>query len=196
MRRRDPRLLVLTAVAAVVSVAFAATGDDGTYAAYSDHIVVSGAAAAGTWGPTIPAECDPGQYHEVVEGTPLDDVLEPGNGKQVILGYAGDDVIVGANGKDCIVGGIGDDSLDGNNGKDVLVGGPGGDVLRGANGPDSMYGGQGTDTCESGNGPRAPRQLRERRRLPAPEVHAVRIVTVPVRRVLRPGAGRRVRRRG
>lgn len=157
---------VVTFAGALGAGAVIAAGVGHTYASYSDVQVIHGSVSAGTWGPSIPAECaaaglafpTPGHVLYVPAGATTFDASSYKQGGPHDEGYlifANDlgDTITGSVHSDCIVGGAGNDVIDGGNGQDVLIGGAGDDVLRGHNGKDRLYGGSGDDACSGGNAP-------------------------------------------
>ena len=92
--------------------------------------------------PTTPAECTGMTFHNVITGTPGNDVIYGTHENDLIFGLGGDDVIYGEHGHDCIAGGIGNDRMYGSHGDDILVGGDGNDRGYGENNDDRLYGRQ------------------------------------------------------
>lgn len=165
-------VLALAAAFAGGAVITSSTGH--TFASFSDFQETPVKVGAGTWGPTIPAECSgmsfdsivyvgPGitsfsgtNKNELIFANNLGDTIDGGNGDDCIVGGTGNDTLSGGNGKDVILGGPGNDTINGDNAPDVgLYGGPGDDVINGDNGPDHVDGGIGNDTCNGGAAPDA-----------------------------------------
>ncbi len=94
---------------------------------------------------------------DVLNGTPLLDVIDGGAGDDQISGAAGDDIILGGIGRDTLNGGVGNDALFGEAQNDILDGGAGADQLSGGSGNDVLRidaddifvsGGTGVDTVQ------------------------------------------------
>lgn len=82
--------------------------------------------------PAVPADADPLDDRDTVDG---------GAGNDVILTGDDNDLITGGAGSDTIDGGIDDDTIDGGTEDDVITGGEGSDSLLGGEGADTIYGG-------------------------------------------------------
>jgi Ca2+-binding RTX toxin-like protein len=133
MRRRERGALAALAALGCFALGAALTSGGSTYAAFSDHDTLHGAAAAGTWEdplrPDPPAACGPvSDYSGIVYGTPGIDVIVGLGRRQIIMGLGGDDTLIGGLSGDCLVGGPGDDILYGGLGRDIVIGGPGTDL--------------------------------------------------------------------
>ena len=93
-------------------------------------------------GAVAPADPDP------TNGT---DVIDGGDGDDVIFGQDDDDTLSGGAGDDTIDGGIDDDEIHGGSGDDILIGGQGEDVVHGDAGDDIIAGGTGADQLFGGD---------------------------------------------
>lgn len=82
--------------------------------------------------PAVPADADPDDDRDTVDG---------GAGNDMILTGDDADVIAGGTGDDTIDGGIDDDIIDGGGDDDVIIGGEGSDSILGGAGSDTLYGG-------------------------------------------------------
>ncbi|MEQ3671057.1 Hint domain-containing protein, partial [Pseudophaeobacter sp.] len=82
--------------------------------------------------PAVPADADPLDDRDTVDG---------GAGNDVILTGDDNDLITGGAGSDTIDGGIDDDTIDGGSEDDLITGGEGSDSLMGGDGSDTIYGG-------------------------------------------------------
>ncbi|MEP4038891.1 Hint domain-containing protein [Pseudophaeobacter sp.] len=82
--------------------------------------------------PAVPADADPLDDRDTVDG---------GAGNDFILTGDDNDLITGGAGSDTIDGGIDDDTIDGGTEDDVITGGEGSDSLMGGAGADTIYGG-------------------------------------------------------
>ncbi|MFC4214950.1 Hint domain-containing protein [Pseudophaeobacter arcticus] len=82
--------------------------------------------------PVVPADADPLDDRDTVDG---------GAGNDVILTGDDNDLITGGAGSDTIDGGIDDDTIDGGTEDDLITGGEGSDSLIGGDGSDTIYGG-------------------------------------------------------
>ncbi len=82
--------------------------------------------------PAVPADADPLDDRDTVDG---------GAGNDFILTGDDNDLITGGAGSDTIDGGIDDDTIDGGTEDDVITGGEGSDSLMGGEGADTIYGG-------------------------------------------------------
>ncbi|MHC0052917.1 Hint domain-containing protein [Actibacterium sp. D379-3] len=80
----------------------------------------------------FPADTDPDNDKDYVDGGAGDDVIVTGDD---------DDVILGGTGNDTIDAGYDDDTVDGGDGDDYIVGGEGSDTIDGGAGNDTIYGG-------------------------------------------------------
>lgn len=89
---------------------------------------------------------------ENIQGSNYHDILVGDGIGNVIDGGGGDDWIIGGAGNDLISGGAGNDIIDGGAGEDVIAGGDGADIIS-LNGNDSASGGRGYDFfCITGKG--------------------------------------------
>ena len=82
--------------------------------------------------PVVPADVDPLNDRDTVDGGAGDDFILTGDDNDLITGGAGSDTIDG---------GIDDDTIDGGTEADVITGGEGSDSLIGGAGADTIYGG-------------------------------------------------------
>jgi Ca2+-binding RTX toxin-like protein len=82
--------------------------------------------------PAVPADADPADDMDTVDG---------GDGADLITTGDDDDVIMGGAGNDTIDGGLDDDLIDGGDDDDLIVGGEGADEVEGGAGNDTIYGG-------------------------------------------------------
>jgi Ca2+-binding RTX toxin-like protein len=82
--------------------------------------------------PFIPADPDPFNDRDVVDG---------GDGNDFIVTGDDNDSITGGRGNDTIDAGIDDDTVEGGDGDDLIVGNEGSDTLSGGDGNDTIYGG-------------------------------------------------------
>ncbi|TDK47424.1 Hint domain-containing protein [Antarcticimicrobium luteum] len=82
--------------------------------------------------PEVPADSDPYDDRDTVDG---------GAGNDTIITGDDNDVIYGGAGNDTIDGGLDDDQIDGGSGDDFIVGGEGADTIDGGEGNDTIYGG-------------------------------------------------------
>lgn len=82
--------------------------------------------------PAVPADADPDDDRDTVDG---------GAGNDMILTGDDADVISGGTGDDTIDGGIDDDTIDGGADDDEIIGGEGSDSILGGVGNDTIYGG-------------------------------------------------------
>lgn len=82
--------------------------------------------------PAIPADPDPFNDRDVVDG---------GDGDDVILTGDDEDIVTGGSGNDYIDGGLDRDFLDGGAGDDFIIGGEGSDNILAGDGNDTVYGG-------------------------------------------------------
>ena len=73
------------------------------------------------------------------------DVIDGGDGDDRLFGQDDDDTITGGAGNDYIDGGIDDDTLSGGDGDDIVLGGQGVDTIDGDAGDDILFGGFDTD---------------------------------------------------
>ena len=104
---------------------------------------------------------------EIVQGSPLDDLLIGDEGDNELRGRGGSDVLIGGagndrlegeasydetSGDDTLFGGAGDDGLRGGGGNDILIGGTGDDGFNGGEGADIIDGGEGNDLISYGYG--------------------------------------------
>lgn len=80
----------------------------------------------------FPADSDPYNDKDFVDG---------GDGDDTIITGDDDDVIIGGEGNDTIDAGFDDDTVDGGDGDDFIVGGEGSDTIDGGDGNDTIYGG-------------------------------------------------------
>ena len=80
----------------------------------------------------FPADADPDNDKDYVDG---------GAGNDTIITGDDDDVIFGGDGSDTIDAGYDDDTIDGGTGNDYIVGGEGSDTIDGGDGNDTIYGG-------------------------------------------------------
>ncbi len=93
-----------------------------------------------------------GAGDDMIEGTPLGDILTGGTGDDKIFGHEGDDEIDGGSDDDWLFGGDGANTIFGRAGSDVLYGGSGPDDLRGGEGVDFSYGEAGDDILRGAAG--------------------------------------------
>ena len=101
------------------------------------------------------AGCEPGSVEiveeppappmNIIDGTPLSDLLIGTDAPDRISGLASTDLLLGLGGDDELYGGDGADLIGGGAGDDLLEGGPGGDLLVGEAGADELRGGAGND---------------------------------------------------
>lgn len=84
--------------------------------------------------PAVPADPDPYDDRDTVDG---------GDGNDTILTGDDEDIIDGGRGDDTIDGGLDDDTIDGGQGNDFIIGGEGSDDIDGGMGDDTIYGGLG-----------------------------------------------------
>ncbi|MEP2715434.1 Hint domain-containing protein [Pseudophaeobacter sp.] len=82
--------------------------------------------------PFVPADPDPFNDRDTVDGGAGNDLISTGDDNDLIAGGAG---------MDTIDGGIDDDTIDGGTEDDLITGGEGSDVLLGGEGSDTIYGG-------------------------------------------------------
>jgi len=82
--------------------------------------------------PAAPADTDPENDRDTVEGGAGNDTITTGDDADLISGGAG---------RDSIDGGIDDDTIDGGTDADVIIGGEGSDSILGGTGADTIYGG-------------------------------------------------------
>ncbi|EBA17678.1 type I secretion target repeat protein [Roseobacter sp. SK209-2-6] len=82
--------------------------------------------------PPVPADADPDDDRDTVDG---------GEGNDMILTGDDADLITGGGGLDTIDGGIDDDTIDGGADDDLITGGEGSDSIVGGTGDDTIYGG-------------------------------------------------------
>lgn len=82
--------------------------------------------------PFVPADPDPFNDRDTVDGGAGNDLISTGDDNDLIAGGAGFDTIDG---------GIDDDTIDGGTEDDLITGGEGSDVLIGGEGSDTIYGG-------------------------------------------------------
>ena len=82
--------------------------------------------------PFVPADADPEDDRDTVDG---------GDGNDMILTGDDADLITGGAGEDTIDGGIDDDTIDGGADADLITGGEGSDSIVGGAGGDTIYGG-------------------------------------------------------
>ncbi|MQQ07286.1 type I secretion protein [Epibacterium sp. SM1979] len=82
--------------------------------------------------PAVPADADPEDDRDTVDGGAGDDTITTGDDA---------DLITGGDGLDVIDGGIDDDTIDGGDDADEITGGEGSDSLLGGEGDDTIYGG-------------------------------------------------------
>ena len=82
--------------------------------------------------PFVPADADPADDRDTVDG---------GDGNDMILTGDDADLITGGAGEDTIDGGIDDDTIDGGADADLITGGEGSDSIVGGAGGDTIYGG-------------------------------------------------------
>ncbi|MDK3020667.1 Hint domain-containing protein [Pseudodonghicola flavimaris] len=82
--------------------------------------------------PPIPADADPTDDMDFVDG---------GDGNDTIITGDDDDIIYGGAGNDVIDAGLDDDYIEGGDGDDFIVGGEGSDEIHGGDGDDTIYGG-------------------------------------------------------
>ena len=87
-------------------------------------------------GDGLPADDDPTDDIDVVDGGAGNDVIRTGDDADTIFGGAGDDRIDGGIDNDAITGGEGADDLRGEFGSDTFYGGTAGDVVTGGEDPD------------------------------------------------------------
>ena len=105
--------------------------------------------------PIDPVPMIPGPGDDVLDGSPLADILrglggndtiDDGAGNDRVYGGSGDDWLTSGTGYDLLKGGAGNDRIDGGySGQDTLDGGDGNDVLVAGTSHDLMYGGDGND---------------------------------------------------
>lgn len=84
------------------------------------------------FGTIVPADPDPENDRDFVDGGDGDDVISTGDDADTIIGGAGNDLIDG---------GIDADLIDGSYGNDTIIGGEGSDTIKGGAGDDVIYGG-------------------------------------------------------
>ncbi len=82
--------------------------------------------------PAVPADSDPDDDRDTVDGGAGNDTITTGDDADLITGGAGEDVIDG---------GIDDDTIDGGDDADQISGGEGSDSILGGDGDDTIYGG-------------------------------------------------------
>lgn len=82
--------------------------------------------------PAVPADTDPENDRDYVDGGAGDDVIVTGDDADTILGGSGNDIIDA---------GVDADVVDGGTGDDTIVGGEGSDTIDGGTGDDLIYGG-------------------------------------------------------
>ncbi len=87
----------------------------------------------------IPADTDPDDDRDTVDGGAGDDSITTGDDADLITGGTGDDTIDG---------GIDDDTIDGGDDDDLIIGGEGADELEGGSGNDTLYGGDAPGTSD------------------------------------------------
>jgi len=87
-------------------------------------------------GDGLPADPDPFDDIDVVDGGAGNDVIRTGDDADTIFGGDGDDQIDGGIDNDVITGGAGADDIKGGFGSDTIFGGNGGDVVTGGEDPD------------------------------------------------------------
>ena len=105
----------------------------------------------------VPEACQSMTFDHVKIGDTSDNVLEGSPLRDLMYGIGGNNTIFGGPQNDCLVGGPGQDTLRGEAGNDVLIanggdwnvleGGPGHDVLIASGPNDILDGGPGNDTC-------------------------------------------------
>ncbi|MCA9074244.1 MAG: hypothetical protein KDA93_04360 [Planctomycetaceae bacterium] len=98
------------------------------------------------------AEVLGGTGHDLIFGTPGDDILDGQAGNDIIHGGRGDDRLFGRVGNDSLYGNAGNDYLSGGAGSDSMYGNAGDDLLSGGSGNDWMFAGWGNDIMYAGTG--------------------------------------------
>jgi CSLREA domain-containing protein len=89
---------------------------------------------------------------DILQGTPLDNVINGLDGNDTVYAGAGNDAVNGGNGNDLLNGNDGNDILNGNEGDDLLFGGRGSDTVNGDQGSDILNGNDGDDILNGGVG--------------------------------------------
>jgi Ca2+-binding RTX toxin-like protein len=132
-----------------------------------DNDGVPDAADAEPLNPSIPGPFGATNGNDILNGTPLGDVICGLFGNDTINGLGGNDTLLGdacnktakaqsaqvpTDGNDKLNGGDGNDTLYGAGGKDALTGGRGNDRLFGGAGDDSLKGETGKDSLDGGAG--------------------------------------------
>ena len=90
--------------------------------------------------------------HDVVLGTPDDDVINAGGGSDIVCGGGGNDRIDLGTGNDRAIAGTGNDVVYGRSGVDRLEGGSGNDRLLSGDDNDTLFGAAGADALDGGTG--------------------------------------------
>ncbi|MET4129631.1 Hint domain-containing protein [Roseovarius sp. MBR-6] len=113
-------------------------GNDSIFGESGNDTINAGAPLSDTPLPDLgfpglfPADADPENDRDFVDGGDGDDVITTGDDADTIFGGAGNDFIDG---------GIDADEIDGGDGNDTIIGGEGSDTIFGGRGDDLIYGG-------------------------------------------------------
>jgi len=93
-----------------------------------------------------------GEDADVINGSPMDDMLFGDGGPDTITAGAGNDYVEGGEDNDIVMGDTGFDTLFGGEGNDVIKGGRDDDIIDGEEGDDDILGGSGNDLLIGGSG--------------------------------------------